>query len=406
MNRRAAIFFLWAASSAVAQFEQRGFLEARGFGFPQAAPGDSGRVVSDVLLRWDAGYQFNKRFRVNGSIDARTDTRNQTERNWHWNANDRTIERPAFSLRRLSATYTDQGWKVEVGRQFIRWGKTDLLTPTDRFAPRDFVNVLVNDFLGVTATRVTYERGANTWDAVWSPHFTPSRTPLLNQRWTVIPPAASGFQLTDLGARYPGGGQFGGRFSHTGAGWEASGMFYEGFNHLPLIEGELRGFTGVGLRRYYPQLRLYGGDFAMPLRWFTVKAEAAHFTSRDRAFDEFVQYVVQLERIAGEWVFVGGYAGEVVTEKRNVLDFAPDRGLAKTFLGRAAYTIDANRSVAWEGAIRQNGRGAYGKFEYSQAVGAHWRATAGVVLLGGRANDFLGQYRRNSHLLLTIRYSF
>ncbi|MBY0375580.1 MAG: hypothetical protein K2Q23_16410, partial [Bryobacteraceae bacterium] len=153
-------------------------------------------------------------------------------------------------------------------------------------------------------------------------------------------------------------------------------------------------------------LRLFGGDFAMPLRWVTVKAEVAHFTSRDRAFDEFVQYVVQLERIAGEWVFVGGYAGEVVTERRNVLDFAPDRGLARTFLGRAAYTIDANRSIAWEGALRQNGRGAYGKFEYSQAIGAHWRATAGVVLLGGRANDFLGQYQRNSHLLLTLRYSF
>ena len=393
------------ACPAAAQFEQRGFLETRAYGFPQTVPGDSGRLVGEALFRWDVSYAPTTKFRLAASIDGRTDSRNQTARNLVWNANDRTITRPAFSLRQLSARYRDRGWTVEVGRQFIRWGKTDLLTPTDRFAPRDFLNVLVNDFLGVTATRVTYERGANTWDAVWSPYFTPSRTPLLNQRWTVLPPEAAAFQLADLGARYPGGSQFGGRFSHVGRGWEASGMFYEGFNHLPLIEGALEG-RRVGLRRYYPHLRLYGGDFAVPLRWFSVKAEAAHFTSRDRAFDEFVQYVVQVERIAGEWVFVGGYAGEVVTNRRNVLDFAPDRGLARTFLGRAAYTIDANRSVAWEAAIRQDGRGAYGKFEYSHAVGAHWRATAGVVLLGGRANDFLGQYQRNSHLLLTIRYSF
>lgn len=405
MNVRLLLFAL-GMNAAAQTFEQRGFLETRMFGFPKTVPGDSGRLTGDALLRWEASYKLTPEFRISGAIDARTDSRNQTARDWTWNADDRTTLRPAFSLRRLSAIYRRKGLTVEAGRQMIRWGKTDLLTPTDRFAPRDFMNVVTNDFLGVTAARVTYERGANTWDAVWSPYFTPSRTPLLNQRWTVIPPEAAGFQLTDLGARYPGGSQFGGRFSHTGAsGWEASGMFYEGFNHLPLIEGELQA-TRVGLRRYYPHLRLYGGDFAMPLRWFTVKAEAAHFTSRDRAFDQFVQYVVQVERLAGEWVLVGGYAGEVVTERRNVLDFAPDRGIAKTFLGRAAYTIDANRSIAWEGAIRQNGRGAYGKFEYSQAIGGHWRATAGVVLLGGRATDFLGQYRRNSHLLLTLRYSF
>ncbi|MBY0373042.1 MAG: hypothetical protein K2Q23_03550, partial [Bryobacteraceae bacterium] len=258
MNPRLLIAALSAVSLG-AQFEQRGFLETRGFGFPQTVPGDSGRVVGEALLRWDTSYKINANWRIAGSLDARTDSRNQTARSWNWNASDRTIERPAFSLRRLSATYSRQGLTIEAGRQFIRWGKTDLLTPTDRFAARDFLNVLNPDFLGITATRVTYERGANTWDAVWSPYFTPSRTPLLNQRWTVLPPEAAAFQLVDLGARYPGGSQFGGRFSHTGRGWEASGMFYEGFNHLPLIEGELRG-QRAGLRRFYPHLRLFGGE--------------------------------------------------------------------------------------------------------------------------------------------------
>ncbi len=71
----------------------------------------------------------------------------------------------------------------EIGRQFIRWGKTDLLNPTDRFAPKDFLNVVNTEFLGVLAARLTYEKGRNTWDAVYVPYFTPSRGPLLNQRW-------------------------------------------------------------------------------------------------------------------------------------------------------------------------------------------------------------------------------
>jgi hypothetical protein len=75
-------------------------------------------------------------------------------------------------------------------------------------------------------------------------------------------------------------------------------------------------------------------------------------------------------------------------------------------VAHAGYTIDVNRSVVLEAVVRQNGEGAYAKAEYSQAVGQHWRVTAAVVLLRGSTDDFLGQYRRNSHAILTVRYSF
>jgi hypothetical protein len=44
--------------------------------------------------------------------------------------------------------------------------------------------------------------------------------------------------------------------------------------------------------------------------------------------------------------------------------------------------------------------------EYSQAIGQHWRATAGLTVIRGATTDFLGQYRRNSHASLALRYSF
>jgi hypothetical protein len=116
--------------------------------------------------------------------------------------------------------------------------------------------------------------------------------------------------------------------------------------------------------------------------------------------------VVQLERQTGEWVLVGGYAGEVVTADRGALAFAPDRGMARSIVGRASYTIDPRRTLALEGAVRRAGDGVYAKAEYSEARGQHWRATIGAVVIGGHADDFLGQYRRNSHVSLALRYSF
>jgi hypothetical protein len=153
-------------------------------------------------------------------------------------------------------------------------------------------------------------------------------------------------------------------------------------------------------------MRMYGGDAAIPLKGVTVKAEAAYFTSTTKLEDEYALFVVQVERQAGEWFFIGGYAGQAVTEHRSMLDFAPDRGLTRAFLGRAGYTIDTNRSVALETAVRQNGQGVWAKLEYSQAFGAHWRATAALTLIRGDESDFLGQYRRNSHAMLALRYSF
>jgi hypothetical protein len=44
--------------------------------------------------------------------------------------------------------------------------------------------------------------------------------------------------------------------------------------------------------------------------------------------------------------------------------------------------------------------------EYSQALGQHWRVTAGFTAIRGEPTDFLGQYRRNSYARINFRYSF
>jgi hypothetical protein len=184
--------------------------------------------------------------------------------------------------------------------------------------------------------------------------------------------------------------------------------FFDGYDNLPLLEAALVAGPqpAVLALRMYPKLRMYGGDAAVPWKWFTVKAEAAYLTSPAKAADDYVQYVVQLERLAGEWSFTGGYAGEAVTKRRALERFAPTRGFTRALLGRAGYTIDARRSVAVEAAVRQTGEGSWVKAEYSQSYGQHWRVTASGAWTRGEAGDFLGQYRRNSNARLVLRYSF
>lgn len=385
-------------------FTNRGFFDLRTTVYPQTAANDSGRVVSEGLLRWEPSVEVSSSLRFFGSFDARSDTHRQVERSARFDWQDRKLQRPAFSLRRASVQFNRGGWTMEGGKQFIRWGKADILNPTDRFAPRDYLSVVDNDFLGVLAGRATYEKRGHTLDAVVA-RFTPSRTPLINQRWTVLPDELSNVALLDEGSRHPERAQVGLRYNRVGAGYEFSTVFFDGHHHLPLFDG-VPSQQGIRFGRYHPRLRLYGGDVAVPTPWFTLKGEAAYFTSSTATADEYVLWVAQVERTWGEWVFVGGYSGEAVTKQRNPLAFAPDRGFARSALARASYTIDPRRSFALETAVRDSGDGLWIKGEYTQQLSAHWRATASFTLICGSRPDFLGQFHRNSHGLLLLRYSF
>jgi len=400
--------FCVAPSRSEAQtLTERGFAEARVTLYPQDAPNDRANGVADLLLRDDAFLKPAPWIQFAAGLDLRLNTHDQVQGSWRIDIGDRGRLRPAVSIRRLTGTLTRGPMTIDVGKQFIRWGKTDIVTPTDRFAPRDFLNVLDADFLAVSGARGVLQLGTHTLDLVWVPFFTPSRVPLLNQRWAPVPSDSRVISLNEIAAAIPHGSEAGVRYSRTADRFEYSLSVFDGFNHLPNVEvvpGLRAGWFDLAWR--YPSMRSFGGDVAMTTRWFTIKGEAAYSTSSTPGTDDYLLYVIQLERQSGEWQFIGGYAGEVVTTRRGGAAFAPDRGLTRSIVARAAYTIDSNRSVAFEGAVRQNGRGVYSKVEYSQARGQHWRATAGAVLIGGRSDDFLGQYNRNSHVAVGLRYSF
>lgn len=402
------ILLAFAAPAAAQDVTYRGFADIQSAAYPQTTPQDADRVAVEGRFRFEPAYRAASWLTLSGSGDARIDNLGLVDRTWRLDVRDRGVQRPAFSLRHAAATLRRGPVAIGLGKQFIRWGKADILNPTDRFAPRDFLEVTDDEFLAVTGTRVQYERGAHSVDVVWVPLFTPSRIPLMGRRWAAATPQTPGSTgFIDLEPTFPRRSQYGARWNARGSGFELSLSYFDGFNHLPQFTAQpLSGRPLVALRRSYAPLRMAGVDAAVPLRWFTVKSEAAWLKTSSATADDVVLYVVQLERQSGELSLVGGYAGEIVTQRRSAFAFAPDRGLTRAFLGRAGYTLGPTRDVAFEAAVRQNLDGLWLKGQYSEAVDAHWRWTLAGTLIGGDERDFIGQYRRNSHLLATLRYSF
>ncbi len=402
-----AVVLVFGVTCAAGDFQQKGFVEGQLRIYPQLTANDQAHVVGDLLARWEPSLKFHNGITLYSGFDVRTDSHHEVLRDLEFSWWDRTSLRPLFTVRRLSLLYRHKFLTVEVGKQFIRWGKTDILNPTDRFAPKDYLTVVDTDYLPVTAARATIEKGSNTVDLVYVPRFTPARIPLFNQRWAPAPPIAN-LTAREVGARFPGGPQLGIRWNHVASKLEYSLSYYDGYNYLPLITPVA--FNPV-LRRVdvvlsYPKLRAFGGDAAIPTRWCTVKAETEMFTTDTPGADKYLLYVVQIERQWKEWTFVGGYAGKVITERGGGLQYQADRGLTRALVGRASVNLSGNRTLIFEAVGRQNGSGFYAKAEYSQGFGQHWRASAMFTGIRGEITDFLGQYRRNSFVSFVMRYSF
>ena len=405
----ASLLLVSTSDLSAQSVSQRGFIEGGLVVFPQVAPNDTKRVIGDALFREELFLRPAGWIQFAAGLDLRANSHDQVEEEWRLDFEDRGVLRPRAAVRRLAATITAGRVTLDVGKQFIRWGRADVLNPTDRFAPRDFLNVIDADFLPVLAVRPSIRIGQEAFEVVWVPQLTPSRMPLLDQRWTVLPPEAAGISIESGSADFSQRSQYGVRWSHTGSRLESSLSYFDGLNHLPNIElRTLSSPTEFELTRVYPALRTYGGDVAIPTGWITMKVEAAYFISPSSTSDtdKYVLYVAEIERQVGEWTLVAGYAGEWVRSSSNSIAFAPDRGIARSLLARAYYTVDPRRTVAVESAVRQNGNGLYVKGEYSEAMGQHWRLTVKGVAIAGDDDDFIGQYRRNSYGSMALRFSF
>lgn len=404
----AAALLLWCATAAAAQtLTHGGFVEGRFALFPRTTVLDDTRAVGDVLLREEVTIEPPAWpwIRFVAGLDLRANSHAQVEAAFDFN--DRRIKRPAASIRRLAATFARGPLTIDVGKQLVRWARADVLNPIDRFAPRDYLNVIDTEFLPVTGIRPSFQVGNETFEAVWTWRLTPSRMPLLDQRWTVLPPEAEGIALYDEGFRFPNRGQAGLRWRHTGGRLETGLSFFDGTNHHPYIEvTPVAPGDAVELRRTFPRLRMFAADAAVPTTWLTFKGEAAYFTSPDDRLSSYALFVLEVERQMGEWLLTAGYAGETDGDALPAFAFDPERAIAPAIVGRAAYTVDPRRTVAVELAARQNGDGVYVKGDFSQAFGQRWRATVTGVVLAGDEDDFLGQFDRNSHVTTALRFSF
>ena len=90
----------------------------------------------------------------------------------------------------LYAAFDLGEWEVRVGQQVVRWGKTDIVSPTDAVNPYD-TRRLVDMELGhekvpLPMAKVDFTRGAVHVEGIFVPFFRPARVDVVGGDWALL----------------------------------------------------------------------------------------------------------------------------------------------------------------------------------------------------------------------------
>lgn len=426
------VLLIWPPGAfAQKTWEYGGFLEQTVQVYPRRPnPSDTHALATGHLQLWIRG-SINDRLSWRASWDLRLDTHHDVDRDRWFDLNQRRFHQPAGSLRELYLDVKLGHLDLRLGKQEIRWGRADSFNPTDNMIPYDYLNIFSEQRIPMPAVKADAYIGRARLEAAWVPFFTPTRLPLLTQRWFPRLPASTKAPLGPMGeamdvdlsyrdgsmvfpARTFRNGQWGLRWNQLVPRGEFSLSYFDGFDDiaffrpstviLPVVEPRPR--ILVTFKREYYRVKVVGADFASEMGPFGIRGEMAYFDQTDPNNHDRLVFVVGLDRTWGDWFTIIQYTDQTVAGGSPGSAVFPDLGLRSTILYRIEWTMGSSQSFEIKGALRVRDGDFLVQPLYNIALSDTWRLKIGVTLFAGPRTSYLGQYRDSGHLNVQLRYTF
>jgi hypothetical protein len=330
----------------------------------------------------------------------------------------------------LRQAYMDiyfDAFDLRLGKQQIIWGKADGVFITDVISPKDLREFLLPDFeeirIGVTAAKLNYYRGDQTFELAWVPVFTPNQKPEQGSIWLRSPD----FAITpvmddsreDVPARLENSELFA-KYSLLGSAIDLELMAGYAWDDDPTLhltktfDPESGQVTSLTLRPEHHRLALMGGSFSTTLGGFVLRGEGAYysgkyFQSADPRLSESVQEKDYLHYLLGAEYTLRGvklsaqfiqqaiidYEDQIVNDQfENTLTLLAGKDFLRDTLHLELF---AYLGLNDQDALLRP------KIKYDLADG--FQIQAGANIFVGEKGNF-GQYDDNDMLYAKVTYSF
>ncbi|NOX36318.1 MAG: hypothetical protein GXO78_02185 [Calditrichaeota bacterium] len=284
----AFVFLIGAATDgARAQVQIGGYVKS--FVYPNLrAPYELDRLGSRLQLTFSR--PFSDRGALFAAFNFNYDARQAASNGWRNRQTGLTIY-PVEAYLDLYFKTLD----VRIGNQFILWGITDWINPTDNINPWDYLNITaeIEDYrVPVWAARVHVYLGDWTIEGVWVPEFQPHRLPDpegVTIRQFVRLPKLSFFQ---------GGTRIALPFRII----NVSLSYYQGYDKWPTYQApqfQPRYGTNIALEKKYFWVQIFGADFVTTFGKFALKGEGAYTLTEDKDGNDPTIRNPQLQYVLG-----------------------------------------------------------------------------------------------------------
>ncbi len=315
---------------------------------------------------------------------------------------------------------------LRVGKQFIFWGKTDWINPTDNINPWDYVNIAaeIEDYrVPVTAAKADLYLGKFDLEGVWLPRFQPHKIPI------ELPDTINGLPVNHQPTEYPANklanSQFGLRLLSNFAGIDFSLSYFHGFDQNPTIYWSFNPFqrSFFTVLTYKPY-QVFGGDFVTTRGKFAFKGEGAYFRTADRDGKDIfvknphVQYVLGLDYNATSNLTLNGQFIQTVLFKYDrdyeiaqrekwhmPTDNIPEQYVNSVSL-RGQYQVSdfVNLQVVTVINLKDYDYFLLPILNYSYSDGVN--IYAGATIFEGPSQSTFGRNKKYSRAFLEVKYSF
>jgi len=422
----AALLWLLARDLPAQQkWEFGGFVESAGQLYARKPNPSDAFAIGAVRAQIRSRVRFSNTLSWRGAYDIRLDTHRDVDRTNRFDVSQRGLRQPAGTLTECYLEFKAGPVDLRAGNQQIRWGRADGFNPTDNLVPYDYLDTFADQRLPVTALQADMYVAKARFEVAWIPFFTPTRLPLLGQRW--FPGSSRTFGTANdagsvfldgtrtLPARTFGNGQWAVRWNQIVPRGEFSVSYFDGFDDLPFFSlGGMRvaepreagTVVHVPLNRQYCRVRVAGADFASELGPFGIRGETAYFDSTDPANRDHLLYVIGMDHTRGDWFAIVQYADLWVSSPVPETALFPELALRSTLMARIEKKMGPENTFEIKGAVRLRDGDAMVQPLCSIGLSGNWRLKIGATFFSGPRASYFGQFRDNANFTLALRYSF
>jgi hypothetical protein len=199
-----------------------------------------------------------------------------------WFGPDNSMDDYDLDLFEAYLHHASSDWDLRLGRQIVRWGKADQISPVDNLNPQDLREFVIPELedrkIPNWMARLRLFPGDVTLEGVFIPFFEENEFDWSGNTWALLGVDSGGLKISeDKPDQGLDNADWGLRASSTLAGWDLSLSYLQATEKSPRLRFEPADPMGPTLHADYARQHIIGWEFETTVDKFGFRGEGAYF---------------------------------------------------------------------------------------------------------------------------------